>query len=214
MRIIKIFMTGMMISFMGTLPLGTLNVSAMQISVTEGVMPAMLFSVGALLVEVGYVRVSLVAMQWFMKHRKWMVRLGWATFVLIAALAAASFWAAAHPSDHKNPILSGTLPRFWLGAMMSAINPMQVPFWFGWSTILFDRGLLRPKTGDPYPYIIGIGLGTFLGNALFIYGGRLLVEKLQANQSILNWVIGGIFAATALLQLLRVLRTGKEEEIG
>lgn len=207
MRILKIFFTGMMISFMGTLPLGTLNVSAMQISVTDGLMPAMLFSLGALLVEVAYVRVSLVAMQQFLKQHKWMVRLGWATFFLIAALAIASFWAAMHPSNHANPILSNTLPKFWLGASMSAINPMQVPFWFGWSTVLFDRGLLRPRTNDAWPYILGIGIGTFLGNAIFIYGGRLMVDRLQANQSIVNWVIGGIFAATAVLQLYRMFRS-------
>lgn len=206
MRIFKIFFTGMMISFMGTLPLGTLNVSAMQISITDGVVQGMLFSLGALLVEVAYVRVSLVAMQRFMKHRIWMIRLGWATFFLITALAIASFWAAAHPSGHANPILSNTLPKFLLGASMSAINPMQVPFWFGWSTVLFDRGLLRPKTNDAWPYIAGIGIGTFLGNAIFIFGGRLMVDRLQANQSIVNWVIGGIFAATAIVQLVRMLR--------
>jgi threonine/homoserine/homoserine lactone efflux protein len=208
MQILKMFLTGMMISFMGTLPLGTLNVSAMQISVTEGIQPAILFSIGALLVEVGYVKVSLVAMQRILKHRAWLVRLGWATFLLIAALAAASFWTATHPSVQKNPILSETLPRFWLGALMSAINPMQIPFWFGWSTVLYDRGVLSREDRNAYPYLTGIGLGTFLGNLIFIMGGRLLVDRLQTNQSVFNWIIGGIFAATAILQLVRMTRGG------
>ena len=63
-RLIRIFFTGMLISFLGSLPLGTLNVAAMQISVTENITQAMLFSLGSLLAEIIYVRLSLVAMDW------------------------------------------------------------------------------------------------------------------------------------------------------
>jgi len=34
-NLIKVFFTGMLISFLGSLPLGTLNVSAMQIGIQE-----------------------------------------------------------------------------------------------------------------------------------------------------------------------------------
>ena len=57
--LLKIFFTGMVVSFIGYLPLGTLNIAAMQISVSDGVMAAMLFSFGSLLVEIIYVRISL-----------------------------------------------------------------------------------------------------------------------------------------------------------
>ena len=36
-----------------------------------------------------------------------------------------------------------------------------------------------------------------MGNCVFIFGGKYIVEKLNANQSILNWVIGGIFAVNS-----------------
>ncbi|HSB94394.1 MAG TPA: hypothetical protein VLC28_14825, partial [Flavitalea sp.] len=64
MKLFRVFVSGMFISFLGTLPLGTLNISAMQISVSDGIRPALLFAVGALLVEIIYVRISLVAMNW------------------------------------------------------------------------------------------------------------------------------------------------------
>ena len=55
-------------------------------------------------------------------------------------------------------------------------------------------------------YIGGIGTGTFAGMCLFIFGGRFLVDSLNAHQDLLNWVIGGIFGITALIQLWRMLR--------
>ena len=61
---LRIFFTGMFISFLGTLPLGTLNIAAMQISIAESVRNAILFSLGALTAEMVYVRISLVAMNW------------------------------------------------------------------------------------------------------------------------------------------------------
>jgi len=206
MKLGKIFITGLLISFLGALPLGTLNVAAMQISVTDGIMPAIYFSAGALLVEVVYVRLSLVAMDWVRKQKKLFRWLEWITLAVIAALAVSSFIAASDKTVHKNIILSNTLPRFWLGVMMSAINPMQIPFWFGWSTVLFTKKVLLPRNDNYNIYIAGIGLGTFIGNSLFILGGRLLVERLDRNQNILHWVIGSIFALTALLQLWKMLR--------
>ena len=70
MPLLRIFFTGMFISFLGTLPLGTLNISAMQISVSDGVRPAFYFALGALLVEMIYVRLSLVAMNWVRKQKR------------------------------------------------------------------------------------------------------------------------------------------------
>jgi threonine/homoserine/homoserine lactone efflux protein len=202
----KIFVTGLFISFLGALPLGTLNIAAMQISVSDGIVPALYFSAGALLVEICYVRLSLVAMDWVRKQKVLFRWLEWLTFVIVAALAVSSFIAATDPTVHKNVILSNTVHRFWLGVMMSAINPVQIPFWFGWSTVLFTRKVLLPRNDHYNIYIAGIGLGTFAGNAIFIFGGQLLVDKLNRNQNILNWIIGGVFAATALIQLWKLLR--------
>ena len=195
----------MFISFLGSLPLGTLNVAAMQIGITDGYIAAILFSLGSLLVEMIYVRLSLVGMDWIRKQEKIFKVLEWVTLAIVIALAISSFHAALHPKTGKNIILSSTLPRFVLGATMCAVNPVQIPFWFGWSTVLFAKKVLLPKSSHYNLYIIGIGIGTFIGNCVFIFGGQLIAQKLSSNQNILNWVIGGIFAITALIQVWRIV---------
>jgi threonine/homoserine/homoserine lactone efflux protein len=204
--LVRIFFTGMFISFLGSLPLGTLNVAAMQISISDGYTQALLFSMGSLLVEMVYVRVSLVGMDWIRKQRNIFRILEWVTLVIVVALAVSSFYAALHPKTEKNIILSSTLPKFVLGATMCAVNPVQIPFWFGWSTVLFTKKVLLPKSSNYNSYILGIGIGTLFGNCVFIFGGQLIVEKLNANQHILSWVIGGIFALTALIQSWRMFK--------
>ena len=206
----RIFITGMFISFLGTLPLGTLNVAAMQIAITDGYTQALLFSFGSLLVEMIYVRVSLVGIDWIRKQTKIFRILEWVTLVIVLALAISSFYSALHPKSGGNVILSSTLPRFVLGATMCAVNPVQIPFWFGWSTVLFTKKVLLPKSSHYNFYIIGIGLGTLAGNCLFIFGGQLVAEKLNSNQRILSWVIGGIFGVTALIQAWRIFFRKKD----
>lgn len=205
-RLVKIFFIGMLISFLGTLPLSTLNIAAMQISISDGITPAFLFSIGALLVEVVYVRISLIAMDWVRRQRNLFLILEWVTFFIVLALAFFSFYAALQPTVQKNVLLSSSVNRFLLGVMMSAVNPVQIPFWFGWSTVLFSKKILLPQNNHYNFYIVGIGLGTFVGNCVFIFGGRLIADKINANQNIINWIIGGIFAITALIQLWKILK--------
>ena len=88
---------------------------------------------------------------------------------------------------------------------MSAINPVQIPFWFGWSTVLFTKKILQPVSRHYNIYIIGIGLGTLIGNCFFIFGGKWVVQKIENSQQYLNWVIGGIFAITAIIQAVKMV---------
>lgn len=204
--LLKIFVTGLMVSFVGSLPLGTLNIAAMQISVSDGVAAAMLFSVGSLIIEIIYVRISLVAIDWIRKQDKILKILEWVTLLIVSALAASSFYAALHPNVKENVVLSSSLPPFALGALMCAVNPVQIPFWFGWSTVLLTKKILHPRPDHYNSYILGIGIGTFVGNCIFIFGGLLIANTINNNQHILNWVIGGIFALTAIIQLWRILK--------
>jgi threonine/homoserine/homoserine lactone efflux protein len=205
MGLVKVFFWGMLVSFLGSLPLGTLNVAAMQISVQESIQNAIYFSLGSLLVEMIYVRISLVGINWVRKQKKLFRWMEWITLAIVVALAVGSFIAAMEPHHAKNVMLNNNVHRFLLGVMLSAISPMQIPFWFGWSTILFTKNILLPKNSYYNLYIVGIGLGTLMGNCVFIFGGKFIVQKLNTNQNLLNWIIGGIFALTAIILLIKIL---------
>ena len=94
----------------------------------------------------------------------------------------------------------------WLGVVLSALNPVQIPFWFGWSTVLFTKKILLPKNSHYNIYIAGIGTGTFIGNLIFIFGGLLIVDSLSNNQHIVQYVIGSIFAITAIIMLYKMVK--------
>lgn len=196
----------MLISALGTLPLGTLNIIAMQLSVAEGYLQACYYALGVAIVEISYVRISLVGMDWVRKRKNIFKWLDWIAVLVVAALAVASFIAAAKPQASHNAFISNHMNRFLFGLMLSAINPVQIPFWFGWSTVLFSKKVLLPDNKHYNFYIVGIGLGTLIGHSIFIFGGQLFAKTLERNANIVSYVIGSIFTITAIIQLVKILQ--------
>lgn len=205
MRIIKIFAWGFLISFLGTLPLSNLNVTAMQISLQESIRNAMSFSIGTLIAEMILVRITLMGIDWVSKQKKLFRLFEWITFFIIAAFAIGSFIAAGKSQEAKNAVLNNHLNRFVLGMIMSFLNPAHIPFWFGWSAVLFSKNILASKEVYYVTYIIALGLGTFLANCIYIYGGRLIVSKINANQHLINYAVGVAFAIAAIVQLVKII---------
>jgi len=205
MKLIKIFFWGLLISFLGTLPFSPLNITAMQLSIHDSVAHAMYFSLGTLLTEMIYVRISLAGIHWIIQRKiifKWME---WITLLLIIALAAGSFYAASGTHETGNVLLYSSINPFLLGMFMSAITVMHIPFWFGWSTILFTKKILHPTNLFYNIYIVAIGAGTFLANCIFIFGGLYIIKKLNNNQHILNLVLGWVFVLTAIIQFAKIV---------
>jgi len=186
----------------------------MQVAISENTKKAIQFSLGVALVEILYVRLSLTAVDWILANQKLFYILEWITVFLFVILAASSFWAARKKNTSaKNILLSNKMNRFWLGFTMSAVNPVQIPFWFIWSAYLFSNKILLPAQSYFNFYIAGIGIGTLSGLAIFIFAGRWLLKKLQASNRIINIIVGVVFIVSAAIQLYRVLYKPLDQQL-
>lgn len=207
MKLAKVFLAGMIISFAGSLPLGMLNVAALQLSLSDGYGAAFWFVAGCALVEMIYVRASLVVMDRILQRHAVFKALKWVSFFILLALALNALTQASRGAVEVHSLLSWHgLHPFVAGVMLMAVNPMQVPFWLGWNTILYSRNILVARQSHNNIYPLGIGLGSLLGSAVFIFGGRLLAGMLGAHQNLLNWVLGLFFLMFAAMQLRKIVR--------
>jgi len=128
----------------------------------------------------------------------------WVAVLIVVVLAIASFKAALGHHGAKNVVLSYTMHRFFLGLMMRAVSPVAIPFWLGWSSVLYAKGIMQDKKGFYNGYLLGIGIGTFAAHCIFIFGGKMAVQKLDASQEAINFIIGCIFSITAILQIWKI----------
>ncbi len=220
-QLLKAACAGLAISFLGSLPLGTMNIAATHISIEQGRTAGLLYALGSMLVEIIIVRIALVAMGWLAQRHKIFQFLELFTVSLILILSAASFIAAYKMTGFAGSIPFGpSLHPFWTGVLLSATNPLHIPFWLGWSTVLLNKKILLPGNKYYNWYITGIAVGTMAGFAVFIYGGTYMVTQITAHQNVLNTVIGLVLLLTAVIQLRKmlkvpaVLRYGKMVEGG
>lgn len=201
--IIKIFTWGMIISFLGSLPLGPLNLFTVYISVSKGVDAGLAFCLGCIISELIFVRLALISMNWLSKRQKLFKTLEWITIVIIVTLAIFSFYAALNKTGFTSAMPVNIQHPFLSGILFSALDPMKIPFWFLWSTFLISNKTLITENKYYNFYVVGIGVGSFFGFLLFIYGGNYLVGTIKTHQDIINWTIGGILLLTAIIQTYR-----------
>ena len=204
MPLIKVFGWGLVISFLGSLPLGALNLITTYVSVSNGINAAFFFAAGCIFSELIFVRLALISMKWISQRQRLFKTLEWITIIIILAIAFFSFNAAIRGTGFSQAMPVNIKYPFWSGVLLSAIDPMKIPFWFLWSTFLMGNKILLPKSNHYNPYVIGIGFGSFLGFIIFIYGGIYLIKTIKTHQNLVNWAVGGVLLLTVIIQFYKL----------
>jgi len=207
-KLLILFASAAAISSIGGLPLGTLNITAMFIAEHRGTSAALWFALGALLIEIVYVYLTLKLFEWLSTNAKVLTVIRWISIGVMLTIGIWLLVENAHADVHisnewgkENPFLTGLL--------LSALNPAQIPFWLGWNAVAIDKKLLRLQTPATLVWLMGIGTGTFLSLGLFAIGGPAIFKMIGANDRMLTRLIGLIFILVAIFQSLNVLRKSK-----
>ncbi len=201
----KIFFGGMLISFVASLSPSTINITATHIAVHNGNFSAALFSFGCITIETICLCIALAAMNWIRKREQLFRLLEYITIIMIFLLAFSSFVAAFEMKTFGEGIFTGYhIHPYLLGLLINTLNPMHIPFWLGWTTVLMEKDILTPGKKNYLLYVTGITIGTVAGFAGFIYGGNLVVQQFSSNQNIINWIVGMALLITALIHLYKL----------
>lgn len=200
------FFLGLVLSLLGQLPLGTISLTATQISLQENIRNAWQYSLGIALVEMVYLRAVLSGMHWITQHPSVFHALNWLAVLFFLLLGVLSFAAARkkEKNNQKALLLNHRMHRFVLGLTMSGLNPAQIPFWFIWSAYFLNMGWLRATADSFNVFTIGSGLGTLGGLAIYIYGGNWMVKRMKTSNRTLNMAVGIVFILAAFFQLGRM----------
>jgi threonine/homoserine/homoserine lactone efflux protein len=197
------FIAGLFISLTGSLPLGNLNVAAMQIAARETLRKALWFAAGVTLVEMAYLAVTLSIVGSFTIQARVFFFFRLVSVDILLIMAAGSFMATAN-KEGKNVILDNKVKRFLLGAGMSAVNPMQIPFWAGWSIYLLSQVWLENNVAGNTIFTLSAGAGTFIALLIFILAGRRFSAVMQQNKKTVNAGMGILFVAMAVYQFIKL----------
>ena len=204
-RYYKIFFAGMLISFVASLSPSTINITATHIAVHNNNFSAGLFAVGCITIETICLCIALAAMDWIRKREQLFRLLEYVTITMIILMAFSSFVAAVEMKSFGEGVFTGySIHPFLLGLLINTLNPMHIPFWLGWTTVLMEKDILTPGKKNYLLYITGITIGTVGGFVSFISGGNLIVQQFSSNQNVINWIVGMVLLSTALVHLYKL----------
>ncbi len=202
----KIFIAGFTISFIGALPLGSLNATAFQIAAEQNIKSALIFALVATVVELiivafltSFVNVRVASIKPTL--RKY---LGLAACFLLCTLVVYNFNNAFETViQNFNPTISAS-SAFALGIVLSATNPFQIPFWIGWNLHLKEKRLLTKEKFNVLSYISGIGLATLCVMTLFILAGKELTQHVTDYKKFISYLMGTVYFLLAAYIFLKI----------
>jgi threonine/homoserine/homoserine lactone efflux protein len=198
----SILFWGFLVSFLGSLPPGTTNILMVQLATTRGYEISSWFAVGCALSEILCVALCLTVVDRIAKSGALIKSLEWMSLLVIVWIVASSFATIKDPTKTFVPLL---LSPFLSGVILMAINPVQLPFWAGWTTILIKRGRLTPSRRNHTLYMIGIAIGSLLASALFIICGHLIMHWMIGKQEIVQMSFVGILMLIAAIQVVKII---------
>jgi len=198
----KILLYGLLISFIGSLPVGSLNLTACKVSVSGGANAALVFFMGVILVELLLVWGTLKGLTNMRFHKGQVVLFQIVGMVLLVYLAIDNFnateFAGHSPGGSIQGLGSMQKSPFVLGILLSTVNPLQVPFWVGWNGFLLERKLLNHSPLATFAYLTGIGWGTLFGMALFVGLGTYFIDFLGAYAYVFSILLSAFYIGVAL----------------
>jgi threonine/homoserine/homoserine lactone efflux protein len=193
------FATGLVVSFLGTLPLGVLNITIMDVSLKKGMSAALRFALACALVELVYSYISVQLTKSIIEFP--------ALRPITEVVATITLLGMGIYHIRKQNSLTAskkkTVSSFYLGAILSVLNVVAFPFWILYTTVLQGKGIVGLSQHSlMIVYVIGISMGTVAGLLPFAYASRFLTRIVAVHQHHMDRAIGCLFLSLSLFQFI------------
>lgn len=197
---IQTFIVSFIVSFLGSIPPGTINITTMQYSVQGHQRAALFFLLAASLTEFVYAGIT-VRFQLFLSESEILMD----HFLIISAVAMIAIGVAnllTHTSSKKisQKIHIRGRNAFLKGVTVAILNPLTIPFWLAVTAYLQQRAWITLEGSHFWVYITGITLGTLaLLYLVKVLGARY--TQIADNHFLVHVIPGLTFIALGLINL-------------
>ena len=202
--IISHLSAGLILSFIGSLPFGLINITTSKISIEKGVRAALWFALGASIIELVQAFISISFAGLLIKGSSLSNAFGWFSFILFLMLGIyyLFFNKTKTAKDHSKGLKKGRL--ILSGISISALNFMVFPYWIFYFTYLKKQAILSFEYPMQLVFALGVGSGTFLLLWLYAVLGKKLMQRFSLVDRYINKVIGIIFISLAVLTFFQI----------
>jgi threonine/homoserine/homoserine lactone efflux protein len=190
------------VSYVGSIPPGTINVTVMQLAIQRRRRAAVFFAFAAAAVEFVYAGFT-VQFHLFLTGNENIA--DYFRLITSMALIGLGLWNLFSRSTSESVIVNSERGRhgFLRGMILGILNPMTIPFWLAITTYLENDNLVEVDGYGFWMYLIGLAVGTFC-LLLTVNGLGHRFTKIADNKFLVHKVPGLILLSIGVYFLLKL----------
>lgn len=200
---------GIGISFVGASLPGLLNITAVKVALIDGRNRALIYSLGATVIIFFQIYIAVYFAE-FINGSPDIISLLQEIGTAVFALLTIYFLFVAKkpiPKKAEEEIeVKSKRGRFFYGALLSALNFFPIPFYVVMSITLSTYGYFKFEPLFEFIFVTGVTVGSFFILYLYIIFFKKIEHKTGFIMRNINYIIGGITGAIAVITLVRIIK--------
>ena len=197
----------MVIALVGVIPPGLLNMTAAKISLKEGHVRGVMFSIGVCIIVFFQTYIAAMFARYLINHQdvvQVLQRVAFVIFVLITVYYL--LIAKATSKTEVEPESRSKHSRLFHGMFLSSINVFPLPYQAYMTVTLASFGWLEFNRAIIISYVFGAVTGTFVMLYMYIFFFDKIKNKNLTSQKNMNYFIGSITGIIAFVTLINIIK--------
>jgi hypothetical protein len=207
MQNLKNIVVGFIVSFVGSIPLGYLNVVGFDIYTNKGLEKTLFYLLGVVFIESFVIFFTLIFAKKLTANRKLTKIIEFFSILFMFVLAAVFYFTASTTSNDTTVFSNVSQNFFFAGLLFSSFNFMQIPFWTGWNLWLLNGKYIEIAQTKKYFYLAGTVAGTFCGMLVLILSLHYFTSNITfLSNYLMKYIIPIVFACLGIFQGIQFWR--------
>lgn len=187
--IIQTLIVAFVVSYVGSIPPGTINVSVMQLAMLKKRRAAIFFAFAASAVEFIYAGITVQFHIFLNNNQTISSYFQIITAIALIGLGLSNIFSKSTSSSVKVDTKITGRHGFLRGLILGFLNPMTIPFWLAITTYLENDDWINVEGYGFWMYLIGLASGTFCLLLTVNASGRRFT-RIADNQFLVHKVPG------------------------
>ena len=201
MKALKNISVGFLVSFIGSIPLGFINIAGFQIYKKSGIDSVISYLFGVISVEFFVIYFTLIFARQLSNNKRLIKFIDCFSIFFMLLLAYSFYFKSNMDTSSKDYLLNISASPYFIGVVLSCFNFIQLPFWTGWNLYLINAEFIYIQNKVKYFYLFAALIGTFSGMLTLILGLDLVVRNSEIlSKHILSTLIPLVFIGMAIFQ--------------
>ncbi len=197
------FIIGFLMAFLGLTAPGLLTLTALKTAVERGSREGIKFAFGVIFPIIIQAHLALLGAEYLINHPEILIKFSKIAVALFLVLAFFTFKQARKKRYDETAVGKYNIKNSFLyGVFISLINPLAIPFYFTYSSILKYYGFI--KFEQPYVsiFVAGAMLGAFAILSIYAVYARKIIGKVAFLSHNFYYIVSFIFVFLAVAGII------------